>query len=497
MDTVPDDHKVWVGGLPKEASSEDLQNHFQQLGEPVDCQIISLGIGCIAYSSADEADMAASAYNGSDVGGAAIKTEKWDTKMASKGKGKGKGGNSWEGKSNGGYNGGYNNGGKSGGKGNYGGGGAAVSFPASTKGRSKGGGGGGSSWSAPRAGGPPVHCVSVPEKSTIPQQGFPNTAPVMVYEKGIDIFSSARNLMSDIAGSEQIDLTHDDEWTVFPELGQALVQATGEEHCFAIACLPAWGVWGVGCGSGWKGREAAAKAALALAIAGEDPSMVARAGNHYPEFIRLCQSQGIPVGAATQKQQSWGNTQMQNWGGEQDSWGGGAKKAKNNDWAAPVAMGSGVPPLTVITLPAESEIVQKELPAEGPAIAHDKSVKEHFSNTWNILAEFVQDQNSEITYYDDPDWHVFPEIAAAIKAAGLEDNCYMVAVHEQMRVWGLGLAGGAKNRKTAANMSLAAVIAYGSGRADELAATYPEFGEILATAGWVTQMPAKKKQRAW
>src|SRR3989304_3696087 len=68
--------KLFVGGLPYAATSDELKNHFSGAGTVVSAQIItdkfsgrSKGFGFVEMSNDEEADKAIEMYNGTDFGG--------------------------------------------------------------------------------------------------------------------------------------------------------------------------------------------------------------------------------------------------------------------------------------------------------------------------------------------------------------------------------------------------------------------------------------------
>lgn len=65
----------------------------------------------------------------------------------------------------------------------------------------------------------------------------------------------------------EIGLTHDTDWTQFPDVGEALRKAGIAENCYAIGVCPSYFVWGIGVAASWKNREIAAKLAICLAVA--------------------------------------------------------------------------------------------------------------------------------------------------------------------------------------------------------------------------------------
>merc|ERR1719188_294134 len=141
-----------------------------------------------------------------------------------------------------------------------------------------------------------VFWISVGDNA-LTQQGFPPDGAAMVYEKGPNIFSSSAFVLGDIVGdiSTEVEIVHDADWEQYPDIGQVVQQATGEEHCFAVAVCASQAKWGIGLASGHKGRENAAKLALAVSLASDNPAVAGKLASSYPEFGAILRKQGVSV----------------------------------------------------------------------------------------------------------------------------------------------------------------------------------------------------------
>jgi len=170
------------------------------------------------------------------------------------------------------------------------------------------GGGGGRGYEAQASGGgslgspgePGVLWLGLGRECSLVQQGFPGRVAVCEYQKGDTIFSSSAYLLSDIFGDAldgEVSLVHDDNWKLFPEIAKAIKLASGDEHCIAVATCPNLGKWAIGCANGWKGRESAARVALAVALCAEDPTLKSRLTMQYPQFRMLWKSVDLAKGA--------------------------------------------------------------------------------------------------------------------------------------------------------------------------------------------------------
>lgn len=304
----------------------------------------------------------------------------------------------------------------------------------------------------------------------------------MVYEKGPNIFSSAAFVLGDCVGdiSTEVEIIHDADWTQYPDIGETIKAATGEDHCFAVAVCASQAKWGLGLASGWKGRESAAKLALAVSLASDNPQLSGKLTRAHPEFAAICHGQGFAVAKASASGGCGAAVKRGGGGGG----GGGFAPAAGDE--------SGPPTIHFITAPPEASVVAQGLPADAPAIAHTKAKKDYFSSAHHILQDLVTDL-SEVSFEDDADWKVMPEIGAALTAAGAEENSYVVASCPSQACWGVGLAAGWKGRESAGKMALALALAQAAGRIEELGNTYPEFGEICAGAGLM--QPTKKRRK--
>merc|ERR1711924_501167 len=99
--------------------------------------------------------------------------------------------------------------------------------------------------------------------------------------------------MGDLVGDlREVQIQHDPDWQIFPEVGEALRMGSVEDNCFCVAKCARQGKWAVGVGNGWKTREAAAKLAMALVLAVGGDKME-ELSMHYPEFGALVRSAGF------------------------------------------------------------------------------------------------------------------------------------------------------------------------------------------------------------
>merc|ERR1712061_199973 len=121
------------------------------------------------------------------------------------------------------------------------------------------------------------------------------------------------------------------------------------------------------------------------------------------------------------------------WGGGMDPWG------EAGMFDAPGASGPKTPPVSWLVLTQDSQIINDGLPAEAPAIAHDKEFQDSFSQSGDFLYAVVGEEYDNVVYTHDTDWDVFPEVGEAMKAASMDENCFCVAVSASHGKWGVGL----------------------------------------------------------
>lgn len=74
------DRKVWVGGLDKEVTRGKLHAHFKDSVKPHLFEVMSKGTACIAFKTAEDAQLAIDTFNGSDLDGKEIQVDVWTQK---------------------------------------------------------------------------------------------------------------------------------------------------------------------------------------------------------------------------------------------------------------------------------------------------------------------------------------------------------------------------------------------------------------------------------
>merc|ERR1712087_304447 len=140
---------------------------------------------------------------------------------------------------------------------------------------------------------PVLHLLQLTPDSPLMMEGLPPECPCLVYSKETkESFQNAHSILSNlIADMGLVDFRDDPEWTKMPSVGAAIKRARAEETCFCVAVAPNK-IWGVGISSGFKGRQPAAKLALAVALAMHADCIEALCAQ-YPEFGAMCAAAGL------------------------------------------------------------------------------------------------------------------------------------------------------------------------------------------------------------
>jgi len=322
-------------------------------------------------------------------------------------------------------------------------------------------------------GGPPVLWIGLSQASSITDEGLPPEAPVVTWEKGVDVFASSSNVLHEFVGDGEVEVVHDPDWQLFPEVANATKSAGCEDQCLAVAFCKAAGKWGVGLGGAWKPRENAAKLALCVALSVDNPQLPGVVRNN-PDFGAMMASQGFAGQQPTKSARSKRG------------------KAKSAAPAEEDAGAGGLPALAWVSLTEDSSLTAQGMPAEAPALKYDKS-QSVFSCGHHVLRDIVDEIETEVVFTHDADGNEFPEVGRALEqSVGSNDEGICIAVCEKYGKWALGLASGWKARESAAKLALAVAICSEGGPAlDSMAAQYPDFGALCASSGFVANDAAE------
>lgn len=323
--------------------------------------------------------------------------------------------------------------------------------------------------------------ITGPEKDALVGSGMPTRVPVVPYDRDKKVFQRARSILQNLIDDQEweaVTVEHDEDLTLFPHIVDALNTATGEAIQYCIARHVKLGRWAVGTGYNIKGRENAAKVALAVSIAQEAGKMEKTALDE-GDFATFC----VQAGLLTQDQLPEGSK------------GTGAVQ-----W-----------PLYTISLkpPSAGEAASvltesKNLPATAPAVYYHKDWHDCFAAAHLMLIDLVGDDAQKVEYTHDFkdnifDATVFPEVRQAIADARGHDECICVATLQECNVWGVGLAAGQRNREMAAKIALALALSDDPAVFDQCINNYRDFAVLCVAAELLPsdRLPAKQKQAEW
>jgi len=191
-----------------------------------------------------------------------------------------------------------------------------------------------------------------------------------------------------------------------------------------------------------------------------------------------------------------------------------AKGGKVEQKAAPPT--SPPVPVTYISLAEESTITAEGLPADAPVVAFQKgSLLFSYANALLrdlLVASLPQGQaksfleeggiDGQVEVVHDPDWETYPEVARAVKAEGLEENCIAVAFCKEHKKWGIGLGTNWKARENSSRLALSVALALDCPGLPGLLRNHPDFDHMLGAANLapgatsrIAKQQAKKKKK--
>jgi len=337
-----------------------------------------------------------------------------------------------------------------------------------------------------------VKWISLPANAQFVQQGFPELGPALSYNSALQgLLSSSQAILRDLAGesADAVVLIHDPSWAEFPEVGEALKQAGGDEECMCIAQSADPALWALGLGNKWKNREQAARLALSLALAAST-DMLANIESVHPDFLALCEQSSIMTGNLA----DGGSAVPEVKRASTPPRARAAARRYPMSVAEPLqelnaplqtagwrANGSAVPLKPMPAAPAGGLTPQGKLPRDVPLwiglSAQDMpSALEGLAPTALVIStegkgrkggfysSAVQALGSlageeQVQYLDDANWEHFPQVGEALKEIGSAEECLTVAVCSARDVWAVGVCMKGKDRYMAAKAALAASLA--------------------------------------
>jgi len=366
-----------------------------------------------------------------------------------------------------------------------------------------GGGGGGGSWSAGASPFPTTVWATLPPGASLVMDGLPSEGPCVYHEKpSADLYSTGHAILREVLGPDslEVDITHDPDWDVMPEVAEAIKKAGGEENCYAVATLKSRGIWGVGIAGGWKPRESACKLALCLAlVSGGDEDGICK---KFPDFAAYFNARGpsmaMPTGEPAQKRQrsepqapAFPKQTPKAAGGK--AWPGGKAGGKFNGKGGKGYGGgkrSGFSrdvPLW-LQLPTDQFLppMLQDLGHDAIAIATDSACGggvELYDMVDGVLGQLMANPEADVVFIDDPKLQEFPEVSTALKTHGNHEEPLTVASCSSLGAWGVGIGHTPQSREAGAKLALAAMLtlkAAESGDVPDLE-TFPAFSEFVAT----------------
>jgi len=295
---------------------------------------------------------------------------------------------------------------------------------------------------------PTVHWLTCADDSPLLQE-YAAEGPALFFDKQQSVFQNASYVLSEVVSAlDHVDVEHDPDWKLYPELGEQFKLATGEENCFALAKSKKHGKWGAGFHAGKKGRESAAKLALAVAIsAGTERE--AQLCSHYPDFARMISG---------------------------DAGDGTAAPPAIKYTPAPKPQQGTTPLVYPMAVSGDGAIASRGLPLEGCAMVYDKKFVDAFSNGAHILESLLSGMPTEIVH--DTDWDKFPDVGQALLPCGVEENCYAVGICPTLGKWAIGVGANWKAREHSVKLALAVAVAWESPHYAMTAAHFPVFDGI-------------------
>lgn len=141
-----------------------------------------------------------------------------------------------------------------------------------------------------------------------------------------------------------------------------------------------------------------------------------------------------------------------------------------------------------IQVAEDSPLVLQGLPELAPALGHTEDLKDLLSGSNNLTFDLAGESAAEIELKHDTEWAEYPEVGAAIKAAGGDDTPICIALHPSQGKWAVGMAGNWKKREQAARLALCVAMAANLEDFSALARTNPDFTRFCEASGIATDV---------
>lgn len=320
-----------------------------------------------------------------------------------------------------------------------------------------------------------VQWFELDETAPLVVEGFPAMAPALRHELRLqNLLSSASYILFELLGESAngVTLTHDWEWTEYPEIGEVLKSAGFEELPLCVATVDGPGQrkkWGVGLATNNKHRMQTARLALCVAVAADAEVLQSTFASH-PGFRQLLEASGVDTGEIPEDElEQLGATVP-----ELDNDSQPRKKLRQSlreevpavpeFVLAPTKPGRAgtLPRLTPLWIELEPEAAKgklRDMQADAPVIATDGTKQSPLSNPDAILSAIMGDEAKDIEYHDDFDWKKFPAVGSALKRLAPVEECMCVAVCATRALWAVGVGNKGKDRWAASKVAIAVAVA--------------------------------------
>lgn len=260
---------------------------------------------------------------------------------------------------------------------------------------------------------------------------------------------STQPLLRDLVGElSEVEIHHDPGWDTFPAVGAALKAAGGPEECLCIAVCKKFNVWAVGLGSKWKQRESVAKLALCVAITLKTSEFedVIQTWTDFLSFRERVRKASVPASSFYPTDDHPDRRQA-------------AAKEPPREAQPDASFPRDVPLWTRVPsskqMPLEVRTCRREVLVFSTEMKGNLGLIKSADEALDRLAVNVA---TDVEYFDDPDWTVFPTVADIVRSLGQREECLCVAVCQSRGAWGIGISNKKRNRTVAAKVALVGTL---------------------------------------
>jgi hypothetical protein len=315
--------------------------------------------------------------------------------------------------------------------------------------------------------------LSVDAACSLVASGGPSEVPAIEYDKTVDVFQSASNILSEVIPEfkDSCSFEFDGDWNIYPEVGEAWKVVGKDDTCYMVAQCPEMNKWAVGLAGGTKNAEKAAKLALAVAVMADSPPKLKSMCTTYPDFGDFCKSAGLIAGAGKAKYDP--------------------EDAADTSWGAPT-----LPEVFYLDADSVPKIKELGLSGEGPTLEWAKDVKKYFDDADAMLKELTGgNQDVDVKIEHDADWTEYPEVGPMIQKEIGKEVAYAIGTVASAAVFGVGASTNWKGREASTKMALCiAILQKDQEKLEEFSKKFPAFGK-LAKSNKLAEGPAAKKAK--